>query len=199
VRVIAGSRRGATLLAPRGAVTRPTSARVREAVFDALCGLVSLEGSHVVDLFAGSGAYGIEALSRGAARVVFVERAPAALATLRRNLERLGLLERAEIVGADALAYLRRTSGCFDIAFVDPPYRFGSWSVLLSSLPAALAVLEGSAREAVLEHVLGEGRVPFEAVRTKRYGDTLVVVARRSVEAASVLDPAARSMEATTQ
>jgi 16S rRNA (guanine966-N2)-methyltransferase len=121
VRVIAGSRKGHTLLAPRGRDTRPTSDRVRENVFN-LVGPV--DGARVLDLFAGSGALGIEALSRGAASAVFVEREPDAVRVIERNLDRLRL-GGARVVHGDALSLLEREAAAgaeYDLVLVDPPY-----------------------------------------------------------------------------
>ena len=175
MRVIAGSCRGRPLRAPAGSATRPTADRVREAVFDVLGSLTDLEGTTVVDLFAGSGALGIEALSRGAAGAVFVERRPDALAAIRSNLAALGLEKQARVVRADALGWVAAPRGAspgpFDVAFCDPPYAFDAWEALLGHLPAALAVLESS-RE--LDPPPG-----WEVVRRKRYGGTLVTVVRR--------------------
>src|SRR3954453_13668244 len=122
MRVIAGSYGGRTLKAPAGDGTRPTSDRVREALFSILGDRVA--GARVLDLFAGSGALGIEALSRGAASATFVDDAPAALRVLRANLEALG--EDAEVVRADAVRWLRAASGRahqYDLVLLDPPYR----------------------------------------------------------------------------
>src|SRR4051794_5458510 len=121
VRVIAGQYGGRRLTTPRGAATRPTADRVREALFSVLGDVTGLT---VLDLFAGSGALGIEALSRGAAGVVFVERAAPALAALQANLEALSA--EAEVHRGDARAFLRNASTArrtYDLVFVDPPYR----------------------------------------------------------------------------
>lgn len=107
MRVVAGAARGRKLTAPPGAVTRPTPDRVREAVFNSLHSLGVLPGCQVLDLYAGTGAMGIEALSRGAASAVFVERDPEALAALRANLAATGLEDRAAVVAADVDDYLR--------------------------------------------------------------------------------------------
>ncbi len=169
MRVIAGSHRGRQLRAAPGTLTRPTSDRVREAIFDVLGSLVDLGGATVVDLFAGSGALGIEALSRGAASAVFVEEAPAALRAIRGNLARLELEDRAQVVGEDALRFLRRPRH-FDLALCDPPYVFDAWDTLLAGLRASLAVLESRVPLAV--------PAGWETVRNKRYGGTLVTVVR---------------------
>jgi 16S rRNA (guanine966-N2)-methyltransferase len=138
VRVVAGRFKGRRLQAPAGRGTRPTADRVREALFQVLG---PLDGLRVLDLFAGSGALGIEALSRGAASAVFVERGAGALAALRRNLDALGV-DAAEVRRADAFAFLARYGGePFDLALIDPPYssapRLGS--SLAERLPPVLA------------------------------------------------------------
>jgi 16S rRNA (guanine966-N2)-methyltransferase len=121
MRVIAGRYGGRRLSAPRGAATRPTADRVREALFSALGDVTDMT---VLDLFAGSGALGIEALSRGAAGATFVERAAPALAALKANLEALGI--DAEVHRVDARAFVRNASEAghtYDLVFLDPPYR----------------------------------------------------------------------------
>ncbi len=169
MRVIAGTCRGRLLRAPAGQATRPTSDRVREAVFDVLGSLVDLEGTAVADLFAGSGAMGIEALSRGAGTAVFVESAPSALGAIRGNLAALGIEDRARVVGQDVLRFLGRPHD-FDLALCDPPYEFADWERLLTHLRATLAVLES---RRPLQVPAG-----WEVIRNKRYGGTLVTVVR---------------------
>jgi 16S rRNA (guanine966-N2)-methyltransferase len=125
MRIIAGSLRSRTLVAPPGLATRPTSDRLRETLFNVLA--PRIEGAAFLDLYAGSGAVGMEALSRGAARVEFVERAPAALKVLRGNLEKLGLTVGFRIHTASVGATLRRAAETskreqYDVLFLDPPY-----------------------------------------------------------------------------
>ena len=123
MRIIAGTLRSRTLQAPAGLTTRPTSDRLRETLFNVLA--PRMEGAAFLDLYAGSGAVGIEALSRGAARVVCVERAPAALKVLRANLERLGIRTGVQVEAIAVQAYLRKAQsgeGAFDVVFLDPPY-----------------------------------------------------------------------------
>jgi len=122
MRIIAGTLRSRTLQAPPGIATRPTSDRLRETLFNVLA--PRIEGAHFLDLYGGSGAVGMEALSRGARRVVFVERAASALKILHANLARLGLKDGFEIHSGTVAGYLRneiRRPG-FDIVFLDPPY-----------------------------------------------------------------------------
>ncbi len=122
MRIIAGSYRSRTLTAPPGLSTRPTSDRLRETLFNVLA--PRIEGAAFLDLYAGSGAVGIEALSRGAARVEFVERASAALSVLRANLARLGVAEGFRIHNQSVGGFLRllKAGAGFDLVFLDPPY-----------------------------------------------------------------------------
>jgi len=126
MRIIAGSLRSRTLQAPPGLATRPTSDRLRETLFNVLA--PRIQGAAFLDLYAGSGAVGLEALSRGAARVEFVERAPAALKVLRINLERLGLTAGFRIHSASVRVTLHRAEAAklkpepYDVVFLDPPY-----------------------------------------------------------------------------
>jgi 16S rRNA (guanine966-N2)-methyltransferase len=170
VRVIAGSSRGRRLRAPTGEATRPTSDRVRESIFDVLGSLVDLEGTDVVDLFAGSGALGIEALSRGAASVTFVDSSSAAVRAVEANVIGTGLDPTCtRVVRADVLVWLEQPHR-FDLALCDPPYAFDRWPALLGRLRAELAVLESDTPVEVPES--------WEIVRHKRYGGTLVTVVR---------------------
>src|SRR5436309_16131800 len=124
MRVVAGSAGGLRLVAPAGPATRPTSDRVREATFNALGSLGAIEDRDVLDLFAGSGAMGIEALSRGAAHVTFVESDGRALQAIRTNLDTTALADRATVVAGDALTFVRTCGRRFDLAVLDPPYAF---------------------------------------------------------------------------
>lgn len=163
---------------------RPTTDKVREAVFNSLLSLGGVDGAHVLDLFAGTGACGIEALSRGADRVTFVDADPRALAVVRQNLESTGLGAAAEVVRSDALAFLARRSPAagaptdepaavpapFDVAFIDPPYRFAGWDEVLAARPAPLVVCESD--RPLVEH---DG---WTEVRKRRYGITWVTILR---------------------
>ena len=133
MRIIAGAWRGRAIEAPPGAGTRPTADRVRETLFSMLASrLGSFEELRVADLFAGSGALGLEALSRGAANATFVETAAAAVALIRRNAEKLGADERARVIAGSALTLPQ--SEPFDLIFADPPYAPGSGSVVVQSV-----------------------------------------------------------------
>jgi 16S rRNA (guanine966-N2)-methyltransferase len=170
VRVISGELGGRRLVTPDGLTTRPTTDKVRQAVFNSLSHQVELDGSVVVDLYAGSGALGIEALSRGAARCTFVERDRAALGALRANIETLGLATRSTVVATDVLAWVPGVRA-IDVAFADPPYGFGGWDRLLASLDAALVVAESGAEVAAPPG--------WEQRRSRRYGRTWVTVLER--------------------
>jgi 16S rRNA (guanine966-N2)-methyltransferase len=170
VRIIAGSRKGHTIHAPPGRGTRPTSDRVRENVFNILG---SVEGASVLDLYAGSGAMGLEALSRGAALVVFVERDRDAVRAIERNLDRLRL--RATVLRQDAVAVLAAERRKYDLVLVDPPYEMYAdiEPQLARYLPAVLAddgvvVVETDART--------EPGLPLEQRTSRRYGAARVTV-----------------------
>jgi len=136
MRIIAGEWRGRPLIAPPGASTRPTADRVRETLFSMLASrLGSFEDLRVADLFAGSGALGFEALSRGAAHATFVERDSKAVAAIRANAEKLGAADRITIFSSSALALPR--GGPFDLVFADPPYERGSGSATAQAVMAA--------------------------------------------------------------
>jgi 16S rRNA (guanine966-N2)-methyltransferase len=170
VRVVAGEFRGRRLAAPRGARTRPTADRVREALFSML-GDVS--GARVLDLYAGSGALGIEALSRGAESAVFVERDPRAVAAIERNLESLGLEQ--EVVRQDAVRFLGRTEGMFDLVFCDPPYDSASRLAgpLTEHLPDATSEDARIVTESDKRNPL---ELPFPLVPERTYGDTRIAI-----------------------
>jgi 16S rRNA (guanine966-N2)-methyltransferase len=178
MRVIAGTLGGRRLKAPRGRLTRPTSDRVREGLFATLG---DVRGASVLDLFAGTGALGIEALSRGASRAVFIERDTVAVRVLRDNLRALGIEpSESEVRRSDALGALRsaRTrKETYDLVFIDPPYsQARDWgrelTMVLPSLlePAARVVVE-HARRAPLE-------LEMEVEQERRYGDTSIRIHR---------------------
>src|SRR6185295_18675776 len=127
MRVVGGTAGGRRLHAPAGRALRPTSERVREAVFSSLESMGGLDGAAVLDLFAGTGALGIEALSRGASHAVFVDADSDALAAVRSNLEATGLTGSGHVVRSDVVKFLERQNDVFDVAFADPPYEFQAW------------------------------------------------------------------------
>ena len=167
VRVVAGTAGGRKLQAPPGRDIRPTSDRVREAIFSSLESMDAVRGASIVDLFCGSGALGIEALSRGAASATFVDNDRSALATVEANLASTGL-DGGRIVRADAVPWLGQSND-FDLALVDPPYSFNGWDLVFSRLSSRLVMAESDR-----ELDLPEG---WRIVRRKRYGGTVVHLA----------------------
>ena len=174
VRIVGGTLGGRVLRAPAGSDTRPTSEKVREAIFNILGPLE--DGDRVLDLFAGSGALGIEALSRGAARATFIDSRKAAIATIRANLRDLGIEDRADVIAGDAVAFAARpTEVPWRLVFADPPYRSDLAARAVLAIPAAclapdaMIVIEHDRRNAPPESLGSLLRTDH-----RRYGDTLV-------------------------
>lgn len=170
VRVVAGEFKGRRLHAPRGARTRPTADRVREALFSML-GDVS--GARVLDLYAGSGALGIEALSRGAESAVFVERDRRALAALRRNLDAVGA--EAEVRQQDVAGFLGRPEGTFDLVLCDPPYDDAP-RVAVALADALPAMLTEDARIVTESDKRNPLVLPQPLLVERTYGDTRIAI-----------------------
>ena len=176
LRVVAGTAGGRRIDVPPGPSTRPTSDRVREAVFNALDSLGAVDGARVLDAFAGSGALGIEALSRGAAHATFADTDAQAVAVVNDNLRTLGLAAEATVMLRAAERALV-VGGPFDLVLLDPPYAYDGWDELLGALvptlaPTAVLVVE-SDREVPLPP-------PLAGIRTKTYGGTVVQFAALS-------------------
>lgn len=163
---------GRRFAAPPGTRTRPTSERVREATFNALESLGVLDGAVVLDAFAGSGAMGIEALSRGTAHLTFVEPDPTARAVVVDNVDALGLAGRSRVQGGDGVAVLAEAR--WDLVLVDPPYAWGRWDELWAAVAVGLAADGMVVAESDRELELPAG---LHAVRVKRYGSTVVTFA----------------------
>ncbi|MGH9120014.1 MAG: 16S rRNA (guanine(966)-N(2))-methyltransferase RsmD [Acidimicrobiales bacterium] len=191
MRVVAGTARGRRLVAPRGRDTRPTSDRVREALFNALGSLDVVDGARVLDLFAGSGALGIEALSRGAAHATFVERDERAVEAIWANLVATGLTDRSVVTPHEVQSWLGRRPGPgpFDLVLADPPYAFDDWDTLLDAaaeLPVEVVVIES-------DRAVDPGG-KWLVVREKSYGSTVVSIVRRvadDTETVPTTDPEA--------
>ena len=176
MRIVAGAYKGRRIEAPRGRSTRPTSDRVREALFSILG--TAVDGARVLDLFAGSGALGIEALSRGAAQAVFVDSDESAIAAIEANLEALGIDARAH--RRDAFSWLEgaaRREEAFDLVFCDPPYSSASRTAcrLSELLPpllteSSLTVTESDKRDPLL--------LALPLVDERTYGDTRIAIHR---------------------
>ena len=177
MRIISGTSRGRKLVTPRNRSLRPTSDRVKESIFNILQD--KMGGKIVLDLFAGTGNLGIEALSRGAKKVIFVEKQRQALGLIQRNLTQFGLEERSEILPRDmkrAIGILNQRGECFDLILMDPPYERGLIRETLLELNSqkiyhkdSILVIEHNRREP-LPHTL-EG---WNLIRQRRMGDTLI-------------------------
>ncbi len=180
MRVIAGLAKGRRLRAPRIPGIRPTSDKVKEALFSILADRVG--NSRVLDLFGGTGAIGIEALSRGAREVEFVESDPAAIKVLHKNLEACDFTERAVVHCMDAYRFLKQAAGPYDLVFADPPYH---WKQLKKLLPAlSRGDIMGSGSFFVLEHFrkvpVPEGFGSLKGFRSYQYGDTVLTFYRKA-------------------
>jgi 16S rRNA (guanine966-N2)-methyltransferase len=183
MRVIAGTAKGRRLKGPRGERTRPTSDRAKEALFSSL--QPELPGASVIDLFAGSGALGIEALSRGAAHVTFVERHDRTVRLLDENLARTDLRHRATILSVDVLSALNSPAGRpFDVALLDPPYGLAADELgeVLTALAPHLAAGAVVTIERNRRSVEPAWPPSVRSDRERRYGDTVIHVGRVDAE-----------------
>jgi 16S rRNA (guanine966-N2)-methyltransferase len=184
-RIIAGVHGGRRLTTPPGRDTRPTSDRVREALFSTLDSIVELAGARVVDLYAGSGAVGLEAASRGAAHVLLVEADPRAARATRANVAALGVADRVRVTTAKVEQVLAAApEQGYDVVFADPPYAapVAEVDAMLTALvdnawlaEGAVVVVERSSRDAPVQWVPG-----ITAERARRYGETMLWYGRRS-------------------
>lgn len=176
MRVITGSARGRKLMEPKDRSIRPTTDMVKEALFSIV--QFDVPGRRVLDLFAGTGQLGIEALSRGAKECVFVDASPASLALVKKNLDHCGL--QGQTVRSDALSYLKH-AGTFDLVFVDPPYEAGLYGPVLDALFTFDILSHGGIIlvESPRETVLPEARPPYEKGKTYRYGKIALTVYTR--------------------
>ncbi len=170
VRIIGGSERGRKLAAPNGRITRPITDRAKESIFNMLASMGYPADATVVDLFAGTGSFGLESLSRAATSVTFVERDRAALEALRTNIATFGYGEQATVVAGDVSQFVA-TMDPVDLAFCDPPYPDDPWPHLLSALRADVAVLHA-------EHpVLLPER--WSELKRRQYGRSHICIAQR--------------------
>ena len=178
MRIITGSHRGKKLITLEGEQVRPTTDRVKESLFNIL--QFQLEGRRFLDLFAGSGQIGIEALSRGAAQAVFVDASKESVRVVEKNLASTGLGDRAKVVTADFAAYLCTCRDRFDVAFLDPPYSKGYAQAALLLLPGVMTdsgviLCEHERSDSLPEEVMG-----FVRTREYRYGRISVSAYRKS-------------------
>ena len=177
MRVIAGTAKGKALASVPGDSTRPVTDRVKSALFSILTSQGLVEGRRYLDLFGGTGAVGIEALSRGAAQAIFCERDRAALATLRRNLESTGLAARAVVISGDAFRYLEQPApGAFDVIYIAPPQYRGLWLRALQAVAAHLPGLLADGGQVIVQVFPKEWAEPsltnLELLDRRQYGST---------------------------
>ncbi len=182
MRIVAGAFRGRALVAPAGSATRPTADRVRQALFDSLLhapwgGRAVIEGARVLDAFAGTGALGLEALSRGAAHATFMDTERAALAAIRANVASLGVTDRATVLAADATRPPPAAAPC-GLAFLDPPYRQALVERALAALAAAGWLAPGTV--VVAETARDEPAPDGAAMLERAYGAARITVLRHA-------------------
>ncbi len=180
MRIIAGIYRGRILASPHDRSVRPTTDRAKQTIFDILTNRLDFEGSTVLDLFAGTGSLGLEAVSRGAASVTFVDSSRDSLALLRKNIQALECEQQCTVYQADVFWYLKNTTAKYDIVFADPPYRLET----IGSIPRAIhdsAVLKAHSY-VVMEHsresVIELDEMKYDIVR-KPFGQTTVLILQR--------------------
>ncbi len=170
MRVIGGTHGGRRLRAVDGTQVRPTSDRVREAVFNSLFSMGLPDGAHVVDAFAGTGALGIEALSRGAASVTFIDREAVACSIIEQNLADLDLADSATVLRTDAVTAIASQVHDIDLVLADAPYDFDEWDRFLTNCPAAVVVIESD------RPIAPPKGSWWEPCRQKKYGKAVVTI-----------------------
>ena len=180
MRVITGTARSKALLTPEGLDTRPTVARVKEGIFNAI--QFDIEGRRVLDLFAGSGQLGIEALSRGAESAVFVDNMKKSLDCISKNLENTGLKSKSEVVNGDFQSFLSRTNKKFDIVFLDPPYYKGLIEKSAEKLFDVTSDYCTLVCESALDDLPPEELFGFHLKKRYRYGKVSVGIYKKSFE-----------------
>ncbi len=180
MRVITGTARGRRLLTLEGNDVRPTTDRVKEALFSIV--QFELEGRRVLDLFAGSGQLGIEALSRGADSCVFVDGSKQAIEVVKQNLAATGLARKASVLHGDALRYLQTSRDCFDLAFLDPPYGTGLLQRALALLPRLMRKTGVIICEAPKGETLPQQVGDFTLCRSYHYSKVTLSVYRAAPE-----------------
>jgi 16S rRNA (guanine966-N2)-methyltransferase len=181
MRIIAGKFRSRILESPKGEATRPTSDRARESLFNVLAHSFGIEDVKVLDLFAGSGALGFEALSRGAAHITFVEKNRAALAAIEANIAAMGLKNEVSVVKTDVYDWLKADRGTFDLVFADPPYDDPK---TLTELPAILFASRLLTQDSlvIIEHRVSSAVIPppsVEVVKEIKAGEAHFTLLRR--------------------
>jgi len=180
MRVITGTARGKRLMTLEGNDVRPTSDKVKEGIFSAI--QFDIEGRKVLDLFAGSGQLGIEALSRGAEKAVFVDASSNSLRVVNQNIQSVGFSDRSEVYAGDAVSFLLRSSDTFDIVFIDPPYATDLVEKVLDILPDRLSRCAIIICETDINKELPKSAGEFEIYRKYKYGKTAITIYKRPLE-----------------
>ncbi len=180
MRVITGTARGMTLRTLEGDDVRPTTDRVKEAMFSII--QFDLEGRRILDLFAGSGQLGIEALSRGAKSAAFVDRDKAAIAVIKENIGKTGFEKQAAVIQTDAFSFLRMTADTFDIVFLDPPYSTGMLQKTLADLDDCVALGGTVVCEMPYGEEMPETEGNLKLYRTYKYGKIGLAIHRKENE-----------------
>ena len=186
MRIITGKAKGIVLKAPKGDSTRPTAERVKEAVFSML--QFDIEGRSVLDLFAGSGQMGLEALSRGALKTTFVDKSRDAVTLIKENLQKTKLSESGEVFQSDYLDFIRRSAGKqYDIVIVDPPYALKMYNPALRAMlcanmlkPSTFIICESGEDE--IFNGDSELQEKFEIAKQSKYGNTFITVLKLAKE-----------------
>ncbi len=173
MRVIAGSARGRKLIAPDGQGTRPITDRAKEGIFNMLLPIIELDDCRVLDLFAGSGSFGLESLSRGAGHVTFVERNRGAAAVIQKNVDALGFTDQATVLTANVESVVR-TAPAVELAFCDPPYTDDVWAELLPLVPSEVLVGHASFDIPLTD--------PWIELKRREYGRSKIVIAERNAD-----------------
>ncbi len=179
MRIIAGRFRGRSLTTVRDLSVRPTTDRAKQTIFDILSNRLDFDGIEVLDLFAGSGSLGLEAISRGASHAVFVDRSPQSLQVLESNIAALGCRDQCSVYPAEAFWFLKNTRRTFDVVFVDPPFRLERIAELPEALYASPVLKDGT--YVVMEHSKESPVEPSETmyeITRKPFGQTTVLVLR---------------------
>jgi 16S rRNA (guanine966-N2)-methyltransferase len=177
MRIIAGQYRGRTLSTVRDLSVRPTTDRAKQTIFDILSNRLDFESMEVLDLFAGSGSLGLEAISRGAARATFVDKAVQSLRSLESNIDTLGCADKCTAYTADVFWFLKNTHKAFDLVFVDPPYRLERIEELPNAIYESPVVIEGT--YVVMEHSKESQVVVSDEmydITRKQFGQTTVLI-----------------------
>lgn len=180
MRVITGTARGRKLITLEGDDVRPTTDKVKEALFSII--QFEIEGRRVLDLFAGSGQLGIEALSRGAKNAVFVDSSKKSVEVVRQNLEATGFSKSAVVLNTDSLAFLRTRAEKYDIAFLDPPYRTGLLQKALESVPSVMSESGIIVAECPTDEQFPENAGDFLKQKEYKYGKIKLALYRKETE-----------------